>query len=248
LTVRALHHFDEIGLLRPSQRSAAGHRRYTEGDVERLYRVLALRALGVPLREIDAALDGDDLAGTVRRQLGHVEREIGVARRLRRRLLALSAALREAPAQAGGLQIEAVMIETMIKTMEDMVTGSPFTPEQLTELKARHHGAGGAPAVARWRERWAAMAAEVREHLAAGARPADPAVLETARRWSALMDEMTGGDRAAAAGIYTRVRDRGPEVATSGAVDAEVWEFMTLVFATGFGAAAGCPPPMSTDH
>jgi len=230
LTVRALHHFDGIGLLRPSQRSAAGHRRYTAADVERLYRVLALRGLGVPLREIEAALDGDDLAGTVRRQLDQVDRGLATARRLRRRLLALSAALEAAPARAGDL---------MIETMEDMVTGSPFTPEQLAELKARHHGAGDGPAVARWRERWAAMADEVRAHLAAGTGPADPAVQETARRWSAQMDEMTGGDRAFAAGMYARIRDRGPEAATLGAVDAEVWEFMTVVFATGFPAVPG---------
>jgi DNA-binding transcriptional MerR regulator len=227
VTVRALHHFDEIGLLRPSQRSAAGHRRYTGDDVARLYRVLALRGLGVGLREIEAALDEGDLAGTVRRQLDQVEREIGTARRLRRRLLALSAALRASPASAGDL---------MIETMEDMVTGSPFTPEQLAELRARHHGDG--PGMAQWRERWSAMAGEVRGHLAGGARPADPAVQETARRWAALMEEMTGGDRAVAAGIYTRVRDRGPEAATFGAVDSEVWEFMTLVFATGFCARA----------
>src|ERR671910_897621 len=78
-------------------------------------------------------------------------------------------------------------------------------PPPARRLGPRHQGAGDGPAVARSRERWAAMAGEVRAHLAAGTDPADPAVQETARRWSALMDEMTGGDRAFAAGMYARI-------------------------------------------
>ena len=91
LTVRTLHHFDEIGLLRPSERSEAGHRRYTSDDVRRLYRILALRHLGMPLGEIASALDGgvDDLELAVRRQLEQVERHLELQRQLRQRLGAL---------------------------------------------------------------------------------------------------------------------------------------------------------------
>jgi DNA-binding transcriptional MerR regulator len=229
VTVRALHHFDEIGLVRPSQRSAAGHRRYTPADVERLYRVLALRQLGVALGEIGAALDDDsggDLLATVDRQLAHVQREIGAHRQLRRRLLALAAALRSSRTGAGDLLIE---------TMEDLMRGNHFDPEQLARLKTRHGEGGGRAEVQRWRERWTAMAAEVRAHLTAGASPADPAVRETARRWARLMDEMGEGDPAFAAGMYAKIRDRGPEAATLGAVDTAVWEFVSVAFAVNFG-------------
>lgn len=61
VTVRALHHYDEIGLVRPSERSAAGYRLYSDADVHRLQRVLVLRELGLPLDEIAAALDGGAL-------------------------------------------------------------------------------------------------------------------------------------------------------------------------------------------
>ena len=50
LTVRTLRHYDEIGLLVPSARSGAGYRLYDDGDVRRLYRILALRAAGLPAR------------------------------------------------------------------------------------------------------------------------------------------------------------------------------------------------------
>lgn len=52
LTARALHHCDEIGLVPASERTGAGHRRCTEGDLRRLHRVCALRGLGLPLEEI----------------------------------------------------------------------------------------------------------------------------------------------------------------------------------------------------
>src|SRR4051794_23480408 len=57
VTVRALHHYDEIGLVKPSQRSAAGYRLYGDHDVLRLQQVLVFRELGVPLDEIATALD-----------------------------------------------------------------------------------------------------------------------------------------------------------------------------------------------
>src|SRR4051794_24051688 len=48
VTVRTLHHYDRIGLLTPSERTAAGYRRYTPADLDRLHRVLVYRELGFP--------------------------------------------------------------------------------------------------------------------------------------------------------------------------------------------------------
>jgi DNA-binding transcriptional MerR regulator len=49
VSVRALHHYDQIGLLRPSGRSEAGYRLYDQADLERLQQVMFFRALEVPL-------------------------------------------------------------------------------------------------------------------------------------------------------------------------------------------------------
>ncbi|MEU2424768.1 MerR family transcriptional regulator [Streptomyces sp. NPDC007851] len=57
VTVRTLHHYDEIGLLVPGERSAAGHRRYGDADLDRLQRILFYRELGFPLDEVAALLD-----------------------------------------------------------------------------------------------------------------------------------------------------------------------------------------------
>ena len=56
VTVRTLHHYDEIGLLRPSGRTASGYRLYDDDDVLRLQEILVLRELEIPLDDIAAAL------------------------------------------------------------------------------------------------------------------------------------------------------------------------------------------------
>ena len=60
VTVRTLHHYDEIGLLAPGERSHAGHRRYGDADLDRLQRILFYRELGFPLDEVAVLLDDPD--------------------------------------------------------------------------------------------------------------------------------------------------------------------------------------------
>ncbi|MFJ3953570.1 MerR family transcriptional regulator [Streptomyces libani] len=57
VTVRTLHHYDEIGLLQPGERNHAGHRRYGDDDLDRLQQILFYRELGFPLDEVAALLD-----------------------------------------------------------------------------------------------------------------------------------------------------------------------------------------------
>ena len=58
VTVRSLHHYDDIGLLRPSERTAAGYRVYTHDDLQRLATVVVYRRLGFGLDEIADLLAG----------------------------------------------------------------------------------------------------------------------------------------------------------------------------------------------
>ncbi len=60
VTVRTLHHYDEIGLLVPSERTHAGHRRYGDADLDRLQQILFYRELGFPLDEVAVLLDDPD--------------------------------------------------------------------------------------------------------------------------------------------------------------------------------------------
>ena len=70
VSVRTLHHYDHIGLVVPSVRTAAGYRGYTDADIERLHVVLVYRAVGLQLEDIRALLDDDgaDALEHLRRQ------------------------------------------------------------------------------------------------------------------------------------------------------------------------------------
>lgn len=91
LTVRALHHYDALGLCSPSRRAANGHRLYTTQDVTRLYRVALLRRLGLPLPEIAAALDAPQwqLRPAIRQHLADTTDRLAATARLRSRLAAM---------------------------------------------------------------------------------------------------------------------------------------------------------------
>jgi DNA-binding transcriptional MerR regulator len=226
LTVRTLHHFDEIGLLRPSERSPAGHRLYTVGDVRRLYQVLALRQLGIPLAEISASLAGDasDLTSAVRNQLAQVQRHMTRQQHLERQLTALSQVLGDAQEPS---------IDQLFAAMDAMRQARYFTSEQLARLKARHNEVGG-EVFRQWRQKGTEIAALVEGHISAGTDPADPEVQATARRWTDLMEDMTGGDRAILSGMYAKMDGKGPEAATLNVVSVEVWSYLKRAFAVGF--------------
>ncbi len=110
VTVRALHHYDELGLLSPSERSDAGYRLYSRADLERLQEILGWRALGFELAEIRELLGepNHDRIGALRAQLELVMAE-------RARLGAVAAMLDDAlnAHDAGTVIKEAAMFKGM---------------------------------------------------------------------------------------------------------------------------------------
>jgi DNA-binding transcriptional MerR regulator/uncharacterized glyoxalase superfamily protein PhnB len=95
LTVRTLHHYEEIGLLVASARTASGHRLYSPADIERLYRICLLRRLGLPLGEIGAALDDPawDTRTALAAHRGELDRRMAAEAQLRTHLVRMESAL-----------------------------------------------------------------------------------------------------------------------------------------------------------
>jgi DNA-binding transcriptional MerR regulator len=83
LTVRTLHHYDQIGLLKPTARNGSGHRVYREADVVALYRIIALRGLGLRLDQIKA-FGGSDPREVLAEQLRRLDQQLAAARQLRK--------------------------------------------------------------------------------------------------------------------------------------------------------------------
>lgn len=88
LSVRTLHHYDEIGLLVPSVRSDAGHRLYNLADVQRLHAIQALKQIGLSLSQIAESLSDETLSleQIINQQIGQLEREIAQAQTLKNNL------------------------------------------------------------------------------------------------------------------------------------------------------------------
>ena len=235
LTVRTLRHFHQIGLLCPATRSPAGHRLYTADDVRRLYRILALRELGMPLGEIARQLggDGEDLTAAIERQLARTERQIERYGRLRRRLQGIAQALREAREPS---------IDQLIEVMEAMVQAGHFSAGQLAELRRRHEEAGD-EGLTRWRDRMAELAARAAEHAARGTDPADPEVQELAEEWYTAVTGMIGDDRTLLSALYAKIDRQGAETATKGVLTTAAWEYLKRAFAVGFAPRPGPRAP-----
>lgn len=212
VTVRTLHHYDKLGLLTPSERTSAGHRLYGARDVERLYRLLALRNLGLPLDAIGVLLDGEDgLAETVRNHLARVERQAEALDALKIRLTRLLTAL-----QAGDSSAEAIREALEAMSMFE----NYYTPEQLQQLEDRRRNLGDAE-IKRVEEEWKDLYAQVREHRTNGTDPSDPAVQALVTRSGELIQMFTGGDPGIAASLKRMYEQEGPQRASRGFADPE---------------------------
>jgi DNA-binding transcriptional MerR regulator len=223
VTVRALHHYDSLGLLSPSERTQGGHRLYTARDVERLYRLLALRGLGLPLEEIGPLLeDGDGVTGTVRRHLERVEQQLGALRALRSKLTRLLGAL-------GGDGEPAPRILEALEAMS--MFEKYYTPEQLEQLEERRLAMGD-DAIKAAEEEWRQLYAQVREHREAGTDPADPAVQALVTRSGELIRMFTGGDPAIEAGLKRMYEQEGPQRASRGVAEPADLEYLERARAT----------------
>ncbi|MGO9958703.1 MAG: MerR family transcriptional regulator [Solirubrobacteraceae bacterium] len=183
--MRALRHYEQIGLLTPARRTEAGHRVYGHDQVERLYRIIAPRSLGLALPAINEALEIEQFADVIRRHLGHLEREADRVVVLRDRLRWLAAHLDE-PLPADRL----LALIDAITQLEQCLTAP-----QLDRLAARRARLGSA-GVRRSRREWTQLATSLRREMQAGAPPSAPAVQKLARLARQYIEAFTGGDQA----------------------------------------------------
>jgi MerR family transcriptional regulator, thiopeptide resistance regulator len=219
LTVRTLHHYDEIGLLAASGRSEAGYRLYSDADVRLLYRIVAFRRLGFALGEIGPLLerDGGDPRAVVRDQLARLDAELELKARLRERLTRLLDALDGADGAAPDLFLAAIEGMTMAE--------QHYTPEQLAQLDERRR-ALGEDGMARAQQEWADLIAEAEAERAKGTDPSDPRVQAIAARWQELVERFTGGDPGIRASLQRMYETEGAERASHGMVSPQLMEWM----------------------
>jgi DNA-binding transcriptional MerR regulator len=212
LTVRTLHHYDEIRLLSPAERSDGGHRVYGEADVRRLYRIVSLRSLGFPLDAIAAALDEEDFEprAAVEDHLARLEAQMQQQRELQDRLRRL---------------LERLDTDDFLTTIEEMTMRQRYyTPDQLDQLEQRRR-AIGEDAIRDGEREWAEIFATLRAEMDAGTDPADPKLRPLAERGRELIAMFTGGDPGITQSLKAMWENEDPEKVSRGMVDAELMAY-----------------------
>ena len=190
VTIRTLHHYDHLGLLKPSVVAESGYRLYSTRDLARLQQIVTLKFIGFSLRQIRELLDGEvyDLATMLRLQRSIMEKK---RRQLEMAIQAIDKAERVA---ASGAEPDPELFTTIIEviTMENNreMFRKYYTEEQLEALARR---AETNPDEARkGEEDWAILIAEVEQSL--GEDPGGEKAQALAARWEELVQRFTQGD------------------------------------------------------
>lgn len=227
LTVRTLHHYDEIGLLSPSHRSEAGYRLYGPDDAAKLTQILLLRRLSLSLAEIREILARPEssLQQTIGQQISHLREKIDFQTQLVERLEAIYQRLDRA---------ERVSVDQLTRLMEMMTMFDKYyTPEQLEYLKKRGEELGEEK-IRQAETEWPQLIARMQEEMAKGTDPSSDTVQALARRWQELVQEFTGGD----AGIESSLRNmygQEPRLRQRTGMDPTLMEFVARANAAAKG-------------
>jgi DNA-binding transcriptional MerR regulator len=207
VTVRALHHYDRIGLLKP-QRSTSGTRLYSLKDLERLEQIAALKFLGIPLREIKLLLKHGPLTLT---DSLHVQRQ---ALAEKKRLIDRAVAAIEAAQKAiqSGQTTDASILRKIIEVIDMQPQENSmrryYTEQAWIERAQLREQWEHAPAETRerWRQTSQQLFAEIEAALDLD--PASNAAQALTARWLQLLDSADGGNGELRAGSIEAWKDR----------------------------------------
>jgi DNA-binding transcriptional MerR regulator len=236
VTVRALHHYDRMGLLRPKQRSQAGYRLYSHRDLGRLEQIVVLKFLGIPLKQIRSVLESESkLPIALRRQ------QIVLAEK-RKQLDKAIAAISSAQ-QALELRSEPdwKLFQHIIQEieMQDNMDWSKkyYSPEAQAKVEERRKL--WSPELQEQVTRdWNALIADVEAAL--GEEPAGPKAQALAARWRKLLEGFTGGDPEIQKGLNKMWSDQANwprQTRQAYSINPKVQEFILKAMQAGSGAS-----------
>ena len=205
VTVRTLHHYDRLGLLKPSSRTAKGYRLYGERDFARLQQIVTLKFIGFPLKQIKSILNRDsfDLSNELRSQ-----REIIVEQR-RRLELAIKAIEKVESVLAStdepDWEVFAEIIE-VINMQQDMKWTDKYYSEEAKQKIAERAATVPRDLIEQAQRDWPVLIKEVEASL--GEDPASDKVQALADRWAKLVQGFTGGHTEIQKGLNKMYSDK----------------------------------------
>jgi DNA-binding transcriptional MerR regulator len=221
ISIRTLHYYDEIGLVSPSQHTDAGHRIYTDDDVQRLQQILILRSLGFSLEKIRQFLGaptGSHMLDVIEQHMVRIRREIDDRHKVVTCLEKLADRLRLK---------QNMTIDEILNLMEALeMIDKYYTQEQLDELKSRAD-AIGEEGMKKAQDDWKALIEEIQIEMDRSANPEDESVQYLAQRWLALIQLFSGGNPTIGKSMQAMYSQEGAARASRGALNEATMAFMS---------------------
>jgi DNA-binding transcriptional MerR regulator len=207
VTVRTLHHYDRMGLLKPGRYTRAGYRLYSERDIARLEQIVALKFIGFSLKQIKDILSRNsfDLPAGLRCQREAIEEK-------RRRLDLAIQAIQRAEYVAGtsnepGWDTFIKIIE-VINMQDNMDWSKKYYSEEAQAEISKRAATIRREVIEQAQRDWVALIKEVDTAVAAGEDPAGENAQALATRWSELLKGFTGGNPEIQEGLNQMYADR----------------------------------------
>lgn len=217
LTVRTLHHYESLGLLIPSGRTAAGYRLYNRDDIQRLHHIQALTRMGLSLAQVRECLESGSmtLPEVIDAQITQLNAQLTRTALLRDRLVALRDGL------LAGCEPD---LQEWLKTLELMTMYEKwFSHDELKQLPFAQENAE--------REaQWTALINEVSDAVSQGVPVSSPAAQALATRWMETLERDTAGNPA----FLTRLNDMHaaePAMRDKTGITPEIIDWITHAFA-----------------
>lgn len=232
VTVRALHHYDRLGLLRPKQRSQAGYRLYSASDFGRLEQIVVLKYLGMPLKQIRGFLEHESNLGEVLQQQHTVLSEKRL--KLDRAIRAIGNAQRafRSRKEPDWKKFQYIVREIEMQNNLEW-KGKYFSPEARARVAERRKNWSQELQEKANRE-WAELFVEIEGSLQED--PAGPKAQGFVKRWRALIESFTGGDAEILKGLKAMWEDQAnwpTEARDSRFTNPKVQEFIRKAAAAG---------------
>jgi len=208
VTVRTLHHYDRLGLLKPSGRNGAGYRLYGERDLVRLQQIATLKFIGLPLKQIKDLLDRTDLdlAATLRLQRGLLAEKY---QQITRAIQAIDEA--ELAMKSSSLPVWAALKKIIeVMEMENNMdwTKKYYSPEAQAKVEERKK-LWTPELQVKVTQQWQELIADIETAIANREDPAGAKAQALAQRWSEFVRGFTGGDPEIQKGVNKLYADQG---------------------------------------
>jgi len=208
VTIRTLHHYDRIGLLKPSGYTSAGYRLYRKHDLVRLQQIVTLKFIGFSLTQIKRLLDSNsfDLRAALQQQreiLAEKRQQLDLAVTAIEKARALLDTDDEPDWQAFKRIIE------VINMQNNMDWTKKYYSEDANKKIAERAQTIPQGVIEKAQNDWATLIAEVEKAVAEGVSPTSERAAALAIRWRELIRGFTGGDSEIQAGLNKMYSDQG---------------------------------------